>query len=541
MKKCVPTALTMCMVFAGSPALIATADADSASVPKLVWEACPAPANGAASTTGFKCAFVNVPMDYAAPSASTFRLALIKAPARDAAQRLGTLFWNPGGPSDAGTEYLPASIQGFPAKVRDRFDIISWDRRGMGGRSTPVVQCFDSAGDEAAYFASLTRGGFPMTAEQLANDAAGRRQLNEACVERNGELLAHVSTADNARDLELLRQAVGEETMNYYGTSYGTFLGATYINMYPDRVRAAVLDGAVAAPAWAGNEGEDLSQSTFIRLGSDFGAATTIEAFMTQCGAVAPSACAFSAGSPEATRQKWVDLLRRAAKGITLDGDTIDAPSLVSYVGSSIYVVEPLRGFGRFPGWVAVAEFLQQVWAASEGAAQQTPAGGSDGAGSAADAAGPAQPATGTYITSAGRQLSVICGESPNPTTEKAAVQQALASYQRAGISAWPFVAYCVGWTTKAKAPYLGPWNKITVPILVIGNTFDPATALGSSVRMAESLGNARVIIVNGFGHTVLINPSTCAQDYIAAYFIEGKMPPMGAACSQDKAPFPGG
>lgn len=155
----------------------------------------------------------------------------------------------PGGPSDAGTEYLPAEIRGFPEKVRDRFDIISWDPRGMGGRTTPVVQCFDSADDEAAFFARATQDGFPVTAKQLAKDAAGRTAFNEACVKRNGELLAHVSTADNARDLDLLRQAVGEETMNYCGTSYRTFLGATYIYMYPDRVRAAVLDGAVAVPA----------------------------------------------------------------------------------------------------------------------------------------------------------------------------------------------------------------------------------------------------------------------------------------------------
>ncbi|MGH8586737.1 MAG: alpha/beta hydrolase [Gammaproteobacteria bacterium] len=534
-----PAAIAMSMLLIASPALTAASDAGSVPVPKLTWEACPAPEKSAASTVGFECAMAEVPISYADASMGKFNLALIKAPARDAAQRRGTLFWNPGGPSDAGTEYLPASIHGFPDKVRDRFDIISWDPRGMGGRTMPVVQCFNSADDEAAFFARIMPGGFPVTAEQLIKDAAGRTELNQACVERNGELLAYVSTADNARDLDLLRQAVGEETMNYYGTSYGTFLGATYINMYPDRVRAVVLDGAVAAPAWSGNEGDDLSLSTFIRLGSDFGSRSTIEAFMNQCGAVDASACAFSAGSPEATRAKWVDLLQRAENGIQFQGDMIDAPSILAYVGSSIYVVEPLPGFGRFPGWVAVAEFLQQVWMASEGGGQQAAADGSDGSGSSgASAAVPAKPASGTYITSAGRQLSVICGESPNPTTEAAAVQQALASYQRASISAWPFVAYCVGWT---QAPYLGPWNKTTVPVLVIGNTYDPATALPSSVRMAEALGNARLLIVNGFGHTVLINPSTCPQDYIATYFIDGKMPPMGATCGQDKAPFHGG
>ena len=280
-----------------------TALAADPPVPSLVWGACPAGQPGA---DRFDCATAGVPMDYADPAGPTFSLALIKAPARDAANRIGTLFWNPGGPSDAGTAYLPAAIGGFPAQVRDRFDIVSWDPRGMGGRTTPVVQCFDSAEDEAAF---LERA----RARQPAGDAGGARRRRRRAGPRstppaspaNGDLLAHVSTADNARDLDLLRQAVGEERLSYYGTSYGTFLGATYVNMFPDRVRAAVLDGAVAPSAWAGGPGEDLSLSTFIRLGSDFGSRRPSAPSWTSAARSTPTACAFSAGSPEATRTKW--------------------------------------------------------------------------------------------------------------------------------------------------------------------------------------------------------------------------------------------
>lgn len=510
------------------------AAAQSVPVPALTWEQCPAAANDGASTEGLLCTTATVPMDYADPAAGSFSLALIKAPALNAAGKDGTIFWNPGGPSDAGTEFLPALIGGFSERLRERYDIVSWDPRGMGGRTTPVVQCFDSAEEEAAFQASHLSASLPTTAEALAQDTAGRQAFNEACVKRNGDLLAHVSTADNARDLDLLRQAVGEERMNYYGTSYGTFLGATYINMFPDRVRSAVLDGAVAPSGWAGNPGEDLGLSTFIRIGSDFGGASVLTEFMNQCGAVNAKACAFSAGSPQATRKKWADLLTRARKGIALDGDTIDEPSLLAYVGSTVYIVDPVPGFSRFPGWVGVAEFLQALWEASEKPAQaQKP--------KAVDAA-QAKPAAVPYATSAGRQLSVICGESPNPETIEAASAQALASFKRAGISGWPFVASCVGWSARAKDPYLGPWNKPTAgPVLVIGNTFDPATAFPSSVRMAHELANATLLVVNGFGHTVLANPSQCAKDYIADYFIDGTLPPFGAECRQDKAPFPGG
>ncbi len=341
--------------------------AQAAPVPVLSWGACPPAAAGAAPADAFRCATAAVPMDYSDPSGPQFALALIQAPARDPARRIGTLFWNPGGPSDAGTAYLPVAIDGFPAEARDHFDIVSWDPRGMGGRTTPVVQCFDSAEAEAAFLEEHVSDGLPATPAEIAADAAGQAAFNAACVARNGALLAHVSTADNARDLDLLRQAVGDERLTYYGTSYGTFLGATYVNMFPERVRAAVLDGAVTPSAWAGGAGEDPGLGAFVRIGSDFGAETAIRAFLDQCGAA--EACAFSAGSPEATRAKWSALLDRAAAGLTLDGRIIDDGDLLSYVGALTYTVSPVPGFDRFPGWPAVAAFLERAAGAPVGAA----------------------------------------------------------------------------------------------------------------------------------------------------------------------------
>ncbi len=311
------------------------------------------------------------------------------------------------------------------------------------------------------------------------------------------------------------------------------FLGATYLNMFPDRVRAVVLDGAVTPSAWAGGPGEDAGLSTFIRIGSDFGSQATIRAFLDQCGAVDAAACAFSAGSPAATRTKWDDLLQRAKGGLSLDGQRLDDRDVLGYVGGSLYTVAPVAGFDRFPGWVAVAEFLEAAATADAAptAAPEAPA-------TAPAGTAPAAP----YVTSAGRQLAVVCGESPNPQTAAAVAAQIEASYARAGLSPWPLVASCEGWTARAADPYLGPWDHPTpAPVLVIGNTFDPATPLGSSVRMAQELADARLLIVNGFGHTVLINPSTCAQGYIADYLIDGKPPPAGASCTQDAPPFPGG
>ncbi|WP_328966282.1 alpha/beta hydrolase [Streptomyces sp. NBC_00239] len=132
----------------------------------------------------------------------------------------------------------------------------------------------------------------------------------------------------------------------------------------------------------------------------------------------------------------------------------------------------------------------------------------------------------------------MICGESPNPVTTAAYAAQARTSYARAGYTAWPWGAVCSGWTEKAAHTYNGPWNKQKgTPVLVVGNTFDPATAYTSSRRAAAELGG-RLLTVNGYGHTELLNPSTCARRHIAAYLVSGTLPPDGTTCAQDGTPF---
>ena len=497
-----------------------------AAVPTLTWQAC-------ASDSSFLCASASVPVDYHDPTGAQFTLAVIKAPANQPAAKIGTLFWNPGGPSDAGTVYLPAAINGFPQLVRDRFDIISWDPRGMGGGTVPVVQCYDTQAQEAAAFTKLydTLPALPRSASEIATLLKGRAAINQACVAHAGTLLSHVSTVDNARDLDLLRQAVGEDEINYYGTSYGTFLGATYINLFPNHVRAAVLDGAVFPTAWMNADDDD--PSTFIRIGSDLGAAETMKAFMLACGKAGKPRCPFAEGGPEQTLQKWQTLLRRLHANPVPVGDAkIDDTAAISFFMSSIYVIRPLKNFDRFPGYDAVAQFLQDLW---------SPPASPGGTTASSTAAGTNSAQTSDiYTDSYGRQASVICGESPNPTSVEADLGQALASYKRAGSGAWPFAAVCLGWSVRATERYFGPWNEPTPPVLVIGNRYDPATPFDSSVRMARELFDGHFLTVEGFGHTELLNPSRCAQAAIAAYLIDRIVPAQGTTCEQDDdPPFP--
>ena len=210
--------------------------------------------------------------------------------------------------------------------------------------------------------------------------------------------------------------------------------------------------------------------------------------------------------------------MRLAAHSVPLDGQNLNARSLLAYVQGALFTTRPLPGFERFPGYVEVERFLQRVW---------TTAQGRSGADARPPASAPATPATAsTYTTSLGRQAAVICGESPNPATPPGYVNAARASYRRAGPNIWPFAAMCRGWSVKSANRYLGPWTTAALPVLVIGNTFDPATPYSSSERMAAELANGHLLSVDGFGHTVLLNPNRCAQDHVASYLIDG-----AAAC----------
>jgi pimeloyl-ACP methyl ester carboxylesterase len=183
----------------------------AAPVPVLAWQPCAHPGQG-----GFDCAAAQVPLDCGNPQGATLDLAVIRQPATDPANRLGALFFNLGGPGGGGTALLPAWLELFPAELRARFDLISWDPRGIG--ASTAVQCFDTLDDEQRFLAGLPEG-FPVGRAEQRAWIRGYARFGQLCGERNGDLLAHVSTAEVAKDLQLLRQAVGAPHMNYLGVS----------------------------------------------------------------------------------------------------------------------------------------------------------------------------------------------------------------------------------------------------------------------------------------------------------------------------------
>lgn len=244
-------------------------------MPILTWQPCTD-----SNQSGFQCATTQVPIDYRDPRAGAIKLTVIKHPATDQAHRVGSLFFNPGGPGGAGTEALPAWFRRFPSELQKRCDIISFDPRGIG--DSTAVKCFATEDDEKRFFAKLPQG-FPVGSAETNTWIRGYTRFAQLCG-RNGKLLAHVSTTEVAKDLDLLRRAVGSPELNYLGVSYGTFLGATYANLFPDKVWAMVLDGNVSPIAWTNGGRNDARLSTSLRIGTDQGAAKTLKAFLELCG-----------------------------------------------------------------------------------------------------------------------------------------------------------------------------------------------------------------------------------------------------------------
>lgn len=505
----------------------ASASPPAPAVPRLVWGAC-APGSGGAQAGGFQCATAEVPLDYSHPRSRNITLALVRRPATGPGTRLGTLFLNPGGPGGTGTTQMVGWIGLLPDGLQQRFDVVSWDPRGIG--ESTAVQCFDSSDAEAAFLGPYAN--FPVTAAQQRGYTQRWKAFGQRCAARNGDLLEHVSTADTARDLDLLRQAVGDAKLTYLGLSYGTYLGATYANLFPDKVRALVLDGNVAPSNWTNRNRPVATRNLSNRIGSNASVSETLDDFLRLCGATDTQHCAFSAGSPRATAVKFDRLLDRLEKGpIALPGGgSIGYAELLGQISNGLDIVTPFASpvtGASSKGWTGIAVAFEAIWQARD-----TPVVSSSRVASAGVPDSYQGPEQG---------LSVVCGETPGPASSRYPIlaRSELRRNGPIGLSSLWFDEPCSTWPAHASQPYAGPWNKNTsAPILVIGNTTDPSTPYSNSTLMVRELANARLLTVQGYGHTVFLNPSACASAAQVAYFVNRRLPAKGTVCPQDTAPF---
>lgn len=496
-------------------------------VPAISWHVCRA-GSAAAQAGGFTCATVAAPLDYRDPSGPKIMLAVVRHAATGPSRR-GVIFANPGGPGGEGTVQVPAWIGFWPRALLRQYDIVSWDPRGIG--ASTAVQCFPNQAAEGAFLGKYAN--FPVGGRQQRGYIRRWRTFGRICAARAGALLRHVSTADTARDLNLLRRGLGQPKLNYLGLSYGTFLGATYANLFPRRVGRLVLDGNIAPGAWTNGGRPHPRQSISMRIGSTTWVARTLDAFLRICGQRPVPDCAFSAGSPAATTAKWNALLARLRRGpITVGSTAVTYTQLVTEVSDALDIVQPHTTpvtNGGIQGWSGAAQGLQDLWEARHHKPGTQPASAPVPAAAPQRYPGPEQ------------GLSVICGDALSPRAAAFPRLQRLV-LRRGGVVSLPDLwgdEPCATWPVRHQDDtYRGPWNAPTSPILVIGNTTDPSTPLRDAVAMTRQLANARLLTVHGYGHTAFLNASTCAQNYMTAYFRTGALPPRGTVCEQNRPPF---
>ena len=473
----------------------------------------------------FQCGTLQVPLDYAHPNGTAISLAVVRLPATDQAHRIGSLLLNPGGPGGSGVDYTVfAGPDLYTPEVRARFDLVGFDPRGIA-RST-ALRCFGNDKPWSQVFIGMP---FPTTADELQRWIAADRFLVDACDRRGGAIADHMATADVARDMDQLRAALGDNRINYAGVSYGSYLGVTYANMFPDRVRALVVDGVLDPIAWStgrGNEAATLPFST--RLQSDVGAQATLNEFFRLCDAGGPR-CAFSGGAA-ARYAALAAKLKASPVPITFpDGFTgvLDYPNLVGLTLGAMY--DSL-------GWPDFAALLADI--ESQASAQQLGARAQRFRGAPAFITKRGFP---RYFNVPEGFPAVACADSDNPNSYAAWTSAGLAAEAAHGIFGriWTWASgICASWDRTDAARYMGPFNHRTAnPVFVVGNQFDPATPYHGAVTVASLLPNSALLTLHAWGHTSLFL-SACADEAITRYLVDGTKPAAGTVCEQDVVPF---
>jgi pimeloyl-ACP methyl ester carboxylesterase len=373
-----------------------------------------------------------------------------------------------------------------------------------------------------------------MTPSEEEQWAGADRFLADACDQRGGAIADHMSTADVARDMDRLRAALGDEQLTYAGVSYGSFLGVTYANMFPDRVRALVVDGVLDPIAWTTGRGGESSTLPFsTRLQSDVGAQATLTELFRLCDAAGADGCALAPGA--AQRYAALAARLRAAPVPLVDpetGETFDY-TYSFLVGDTLFALYDSSSWPDLTGFLAAVE--SQPVAAAAGARLRT---------LRSDAGFIAKRGFPQYPNSLEGFAPVACGDSDNPSS--------YADWSAAGAAAdaahgyfgriWTWVSsICAVWPGPSSDRYAGPFNRTTAaPVLVVGNQFDPATPYQGAVTVASLLPGSRLLTVHGWGHTSLFL-SACADAAIGHYLVTIQPPPAGTVCEQDVVPFTAG
>ncbi|WP_248869565.1 alpha/beta hydrolase [Streptomyces cavourensis] len=505
---------------------------------QLAWTDC--------ATDGYECARLTVPLDYARPgNGRTFVLPVARAAATGPGKRIGSLVFNPGGPGAAGAGSLEEGMdEAFGAAARARFDIVGFDPRGVGG-SVPALTCEpaeeeteeEPAAEEAAAAEDETPDGvaplYPRTEADRSAAAAGARTAAEDCEKHSGPILRHVGTDDAARDLDILRAALGERKLTYLGWSYGTSLGTSYAEQFPRRVRAMVLDGAIDPSLdWRQRV---LSQSAGFRR--------SVDDYAERCAEIAGDRCpGRTPGEIRALIERLYQRAEREPLPVAEDSSYaeyggMDATAVLDAVSMAMYTPEDQ--------WEPLSEALREADrgdATKLGALGDEEETGSEDTdttegeeqedaspGASEPPAVPAVPADNSDAA----LTAVNCLDVPHPRSVRpywdalAPADKAAGVYGTAGVTA---ELTCRDWPSGERRPHKVAAEGVP-PVLVVGTTGDPSTPYAEAVSLAEQFPAGMLLTYEGLGHTAYGRGNACVTAKVDAYLVELERVAPGATC----------
>ena len=473
---------------AGATAGDAPAGLEEFYAQELDWSAC---------ETSFECATLTVPLDYAEPEEDSIELALLRSAATGQAQ--GSLVVNPGGPGASGVDYAMMAGAVVSPEVARVYDVVGLDPRGVG-RSAPVTCLDDGAMDEF-----LGSDPSPDDPAEEAEVEALLEDFAAACEANAGDLLDHVSTVEAARDMDVLRAALGEDSLTYLGASYGTFLGTTYATLFPERVGRFVLDGAIDPTLSAVEMG----------LGQAAGFERATRAYVEDC--VAGGDCPLGQDVETAMAAIPEFLAGLDQNPLPVTGDE---------------VTELTEGWGMLG--IVVAMYAEDFWPILTQALERARQG--DGtllmflANTYAS-----RGADGVYEGNGMQAIyAVNCLDRPAEETDELDTAAVRAQFEEVSPTWGRYLAgegACGVWPAEASETVEDYSATGAAPILVLGTTRDPATPYEWAVDLADVLDSGMLVTYDGDGHTAYGRSNDCVDGAVDAYLLDGTVPEDGLTC----------
>lgn len=491
----------------------AAATGPGSATPAIDWQPC------GADFPGIECATVEVPLDYDSPRGSTTQIALARVPASRSPNKAQSVFVNPGGPGGSGVGLVMGGFgESLHQNLDGRLHVVGFDPRGVG--ASDPLHCFDSVEDLGSFISAVPV--FPYEGDQYRPFYDHWASLADRCLTRGEAIVRHMSTADVARDLDLLRRAVGDPKLTYLGFSYGSYLGATYANLFPRKIRALAIDGVLDPRLWA--RGWQI-RSDRVATQEEF------DEFLRLCEE-AGSQCAF--GDGRRTSERW-NALARSVKDepIELDEDLLYTYDfLIGDATSAMYAPEV---WGGPEGYGAFLDLLADAALGDQSAGKQARTVRRN----LLERIDTRRPKEADYDNGFDAYYGNQCADTQYPGSFRRF--RKIGSYAREGSRFgpiwWWFNNGCTDWPV-ARDRYTGPWKASTsAAVLVVGNFFDGVTAYTGARATSRLLKNSRLLSYAGWGHTAY-GRSECTTGFIDAYLLDAALPPTGTVCPANPNPF---